>query len=117
MEFDTMARFDIPVVCVISNDSAWGMIKLSEEMARKEYIEKEGHCNVDLSDMRAYEKMPQMWGGHGERINDPGDILPAIKRAVANGKPSIINVQVDKVNMSPVTRSFGKSMMAAREKE
>jgi len=115
MEFDTMARFDMPVVCVISNDSAWGMIKLSEGVARREYIQERGHCNVDLSHMRAYEKMPEMWGGHGERVVDPEEIIPAIKRAVANGKPSIINVQVDKENMSPVTRSFGMAMKAAGE--
>jgi acetolactate synthase-1/2/3 large subunit len=112
MEFDTMARFDISVVCVISNDSAWGMIKLSEGMARKKYIQEKGHCNVELSDMRAYEKMPEMWGGHGELVVDPAEIIPAINRAKANGKPSIINVQVDKENMSPGTRSFGKAMMA-----
>ncbi len=112
MEFDTMARFGIPVVCVISNDSAWGMIKLSEGMARKEYIREKGHCNVELSDMRAYEKMPEIWGGHGELVTDPAEIIPAINRAAANGKPSIINVQVDKEIMSPVTRSFGKAMMA-----
>jgi len=115
MEFDTMARFDMPVVCVISNDSAWGMIKLSEGVARREYIREKGHCNVDLSHMRAYEKMPEMWGGHGERVTDPEEIIPAIKRAVANGKPSILNVQVDKENMSPVTRSFGMAMKAAGE--
>ncbi|MBT3255182.1 MAG: thiamine pyrophosphate-binding protein [Deltaproteobacteria bacterium] len=115
MEFDTMARFDMPVVCVISNDSAWGMIKLSEGVARREYIQEKGHCNVDLSHMRAYEKMPEMWGGHGERVTDPEEIIPAIKRAVANGKPAIINVQVDKENMSPVTRSFGIAMKAAGE--
>lgn len=115
MEFDTMARFDVPVVCIISNDSAWGMIKLSEGMARKEYIQEKGHCHVELSDMRAYEKMPEMWGGHGELVTDPNEIIPAIKRAVANGKASIINVQVDKVSMSPVTRSFGKAMMASGE--
>ncbi|MCG6878609.1 MAG: thiamine pyrophosphate-binding protein [Deltaproteobacteria bacterium] len=115
MEFDTMARFDMPVVCVISNDSAWGMIKLSEGVARGEYIQEKGHSNVDLSHMRAYEKMPEMWGGHGERVTAPEEIIPAIQRAVANGKPSIINVQVDKENMSPVTRSFGMAMKAYGE--
>ena len=100
---------------VISNDSARGMIKLSEEMARKEYIREKGYCNVELSDMRAYEKMPEMWGGHGERVTEPREIIPAIKRAVSNGKPSIINVQVDKENMSPVTRSFGMTMKASPE--
>jgi threonine dehydrogenase-like Zn-dependent dehydrogenase len=43
MELDTTARSGIPAVCVVSNDSAWGMIKLSEGMARKEYMQEKGH--------------------------------------------------------------------------
>ena len=33
MEFDTMVRHNIPVVCVINNDCAWGMIKHSQELS------------------------------------------------------------------------------------
>lgn len=101
MEMDTMARLGIPVVCVISNDSAWGMIKLEQDYAWKEEVEEKGHCNVTLHHMRAYEKMVSMWDGYGEMVTDPANIIPAIKRAAANGKPSIINVEVDKDALSP----------------
>lgn len=101
MEMDTMARLGIPVICVISNDSSWGMIRLVEKYIRPEEVESKGHCNVELHHMRAYEKMATMWEGHGECVTDPTEIIPAIKRARANGKPSIINVEVDKVSLSP----------------
>jgi acetolactate synthase-1/2/3 large subunit len=101
MELDTMARLGIPVVCVISNDSAWGMIRLEQRWVRPEEVERNGQCNVELHHMRAYEKMAAMWEGYGEMVTDPAEIVPAIKRAVANGKPSIINVEVDKVSPSP----------------
>ena len=101
MELDTMERLGIPVVCVISNDSAWGMIRLEQRWVRPEEVEKNGQCNVELQHMRAYEKMASMWDGHGEMVTDPEEIVPAIKRAVANGKPSIINVEIDKVSPSP----------------
>jgi acetolactate synthase I/II/III large subunit len=106
MEMDTMARLGIPVVCVISNDSAWGMIRLAERYIRPEEIETKGQCNVELHHMRAYEKMAAMWDGHGECVTDPKEIIPAIKRAAANGKPSIINVEVDKVSLSPMIAGF-----------
>jgi acetolactate synthase-1/2/3 large subunit len=106
MELDTMARLGIPVVCVISNDSAWGMIKLAEKYIRPEEIEGEGYCNVDLQHMQAYEKIVSMWDGHGERVTDPKEIVPAIRRAVANGKPSIINVETDKVSLSPMIAGY-----------
>jgi acetolactate synthase-1/2/3 large subunit len=101
MELDTMERMGIPVVCVISNDSAWGMIRLEQRWTRPEEVENNGQCNTELRHMRAYEKMVSMWDGYGELVTDPEEIVPAIKRAVANGKPSIINVEIDKVSPSP----------------
>lgn len=108
MEMDTMARVGIPVVCVISNDSAWGMIRLTEKYIRRDEVESRGHCNVELEQMRAYEKMAAMWDGHGERVTDPDEIVPAIRRAAANGKPSIVNVEVDQVSLSPFISGYAK---------
>jgi len=101
MEMETMARLGIPVVCVISNDSSWGMISLVEKHVRPAEIEARGSCNTDLHHMRAYEKIVAMWDGHGEQVTDPEMILPAIRRAAANGKPSIVNVEIDNVSLSP----------------
>ena len=63
MEMDTRARLGIPVVWVISNDSAWGMISLGEQYLRPQEIATWGQCNTDLHPMRAYEKMVAMWEG------------------------------------------------------
>ena len=106
MEMDTMARLGIPVVCVISNDSGWGMIRLTEGFLRTKEVEEKGHCGCELHDLRAYEKMAAMYDGYGECVKDPAEILPAIKRAAANGKPSIINVEVDKVSLSPFIAAY-----------
>jgi acetolactate synthase-1/2/3 large subunit len=108
MEMETMARLGIPVVCVISNDSSWGMISLVEKYIRPEEIEKNGTCNTDLHHMRAYEKMTEIWDGYGEQVTDPNEILPAIKRAAANGRPSIINVEVDNESLSPFIAPYAE---------
>jgi acetolactate synthase-1/2/3 large subunit len=106
MEMDTMARLGVPVVCVISNDSGWGMISLVEKYIRPDEIVTKGQCNTELHHMRAYEKMVAMWDGYGEKVTDPTEILPAIRRAAANGKPSIINVEVDKESLSPFIEGY-----------
>jgi acetolactate synthase-1/2/3 large subunit len=109
MEMETMARLGIPVVCVISNNSSWGMIHMAEKYVRPEEIETKGPCNVALHHMRAYEKMSEMWGGYGEQVTDPEQILPAIRRAAAtvgDGKPAIINVEVDDVSLSPFIAGY-----------
>jgi acetolactate synthase-1/2/3 large subunit len=108
MEMETMARLGIPVVCVISNDSSWGMISLLENFIRPEEIAERGPCNTELHPMRAYEKMVAMWDGHGEQVTDPDEILPAIRRAAANGKPSIVNVQVDNESLSPFIAPYAQ---------
>jgi len=106
MEMETMARLGIPVVCVISNNSGWGMISMAEKYVRPKEIEEKGYCNVTFPHMLAYEKMAEMWGGHGEKVTDPEEILPAIRRAAATGKVSIINVEVDDVSLSPFIAGY-----------
>jgi acetolactate synthase-1/2/3 large subunit len=109
MEMETMARFGIPVVCVISNNSSWGMIHMAERYVRPKEIEEKGPCNVALHPMRSYEKMAAMWDGYGEKVTDPEEILPAIRRAAKvalEGKPSIVNVEVDDVSLSPFIAGY-----------
>lgn len=119
MELETMARYGMPVVCVISNNSSWGMIHMAERYVRPREVEEKGPCNVALHPMRAYEKMAEMWDGYGERVTDPEAILPAIQRAAKvalEGKPSIVNVEVDDVSLSPFIAGYA-NMIKPEEKQ
>jgi acetolactate synthase-1/2/3 large subunit len=106
LEFDTFCRYDIPVVCVISNDSAWGMIKHAEATRRPEQAARSG-VGWELAHMRAYERLADMWEGVGVRVARPEEIVPAIKRAADSGRPAIVNVETDKVHTSPYMASLG----------
>jgi acetolactate synthase-1/2/3 large subunit len=33
-------------------------------------------------------------GGHGEYVEDPNEIRPALERAAASGKPALVNVKI-----------------------
>jgi acetolactate synthase-1/2/3 large subunit len=33
-------------------------------------------------------------GGHGEYVERPGDIRPALERALGAGKPAVVNVKL-----------------------
>jgi len=105
MEFDTMVRHNIPVVCVINNDCAWGMIKHSQELSI-------GCDRLQCAELgtRHYEKVAEALGGHGEFVTKDEEIIPALTRAFASGKPACINVMTDQTITSPATPLFYQSL-------
>jgi len=105
MEFDTMVRHNIPVVCVINNDCAWGMIKHSQEMS----IGSERLQCAELG-IRRYEKLVEGLGGHGEFVTKAEEIIPALERAISSGKPACVNVMTDPTVTSPATPLFYQSL-------
>ncbi len=90
MEFDTALRHDLPIVCVVSNDGCWGMIRHGME----DVYGADRMVGCDLP-TRSYEKVVEALGGHGELVTQPSEIAPAIERALASGKPACVNVLTD----------------------
>jgi acetolactate synthase-1/2/3 large subunit len=91
MELDTLVRHSVPVVAVIGNDGAWAQI-------RGPQIGLYGEARsvaTRLGEATRYDEVAKALGGHGEFVDDPGEIGPAIERGFASGKPAIVNVLVD----------------------
>lgn len=105
MEFDTAVRHNIPIVCVVNNDCAWGMIKHSQELS----IGAERLVCSELG-VRHYEKVVEGLGGYGEFVTRDEDIIPAIRRALQSGKPACINVMTDPTVTSPGTPLFYQTL-------
>lgn len=101
MEFDTAVRHNVPIVCVICNDQAWGMIKHGQEMCYGP-----DRCVASGLGFIHYEKVVEALGGYGELVSRDEDIVPALKRALAAGKPACINVMTDPCVTSPATLMF-----------
>ena len=85
MEYDTAVRFNLPIVGIVGNDAAWGQMMRPQGALYGTYVA------VDLKPTR-YDKMVEALGGHGEFVEKPEDIRPALDRAFASGKPALINV-------------------------
>lgn len=105
MEFDTAVRHNIPIICVVNNDCAWGMIKHSQEMSL-------GRDRVTCAELgiRRYDKMVEGLGGHGELVEKDEDIIPALQRALDSGKPACVNVITDPTVTSPATVIFYQNL-------
>ena len=98
MEFDTAVRHGIPIVCIINNDCAWGMIKHGQEMT----LGKERLQCSELG-LRHYERIVEGLGGHGAFVTKDEEIIPAIEQALASNKPACVNVLTDPTVTSPAT--------------
>jgi acetolactate synthase-1/2/3 large subunit len=88
-EFDTAVRFSLPVIGVIGNDGAWGQM-----MRPQGAIYGWDNLHATLLNYTRYDKVVEALGGHGEYVEDPGDIRPALDRAAAAGKPALVNVKI-----------------------
>lgn len=87
-ELETAARVGANVIVVINCDSAWGM---EARHMRKNVGTTIG---VPLSEVR-YDEVARALGCHGELVDDPSAINPALQRASGSGLPAVIQVQVD----------------------
>jgi acetolactate synthase-1/2/3 large subunit len=95
-ELETAARLKLPFVVVVANDRQWGMIKAAQMAA---YDAR--YIGVDFDDVR-YDQVAQAMGCWGERVEHPREITPALERAVASGKPAVLDVVVDQwANLTP----------------
>lgn len=88
MEYDTALRHNIPFVTVIGNDARWGMIDRPFRKMRGQTF------GCELASRR-YDKIVEAMGGHGEFVEKPEDIAPAIERAIDSGVPACVNVMTD----------------------
>lgn len=98
MELETAARLGLPVIDIIGDDRAFGMIKGAQDTA----FEKR-YCGVDFVDVRL-DKLAEAMGCFGMRVSEPGEVKPALQKAVESGKPAVIDVILDcAANLKPPT--------------
>jgi len=96
MEFNTAIRKHLPIVVVVANDQAWGMIMHSQHLRMGHHINNGTELN-----WTDYHKLVEAMGGFGELVEKPEDIRPALERAFASGKTACVNVKIDQSVISP----------------
>jgi acetolactate synthase-1/2/3 large subunit len=89
MEFDTLVRHRIPIVCVIGNNGIWALEKHPMQMMLGTSVA------TDLAPSTRYDKVVEALGGHGELVDRPSEIGPALDRAFKAGVPACVNVICD----------------------
>ncbi len=89
MEFDTLVRHRVPIVCVVGNNGIWALEKHPMQNMLGTSIA------ADLAPRTRYDMVVEALGGHGELVERPQDIRPALERAFKAGVPACVNVICD----------------------
>ena len=87
MEYDTCIRHNLPITTVMGNDSTWGI----DQTFQLAYYDRA--VATDLRDVR-YDKVVEAMGGYAEYVERPDEVAPAVERALASGRPSLVNAIV-----------------------
>src|SRR5437773_2276370 len=85
MDFETAVRERIPILSCLSNNFSMAIELKVMAVATEKYR------STDISGN--YADMARAFGGYGERVTEPGEIIPAIKRGIEQtrrGKPALL---------------------------
>ena len=101
MEFDTALRYNLPIIAIVGNDARWN----AEHQLQIQNYGEERTVGCDLLPSR-YDKVIEALGGHGEFVQHPDELTPAVERALASRLPACINIAIKSVS-APTFRSNG----------
>jgi acetolactate synthase-1/2/3 large subunit len=91
MDFETAVRERIPIMSVLLNNFSMAIELKVMKVATEKFR------STDISGN--YADMARAFGGHGERVTDPNEIVPAIKRAMVKtqeGVPALLEFITEK---------------------
>ena len=90
LEFDTALRYGLPFVAIIGNDARWN----AEYQLQIQHYGAARTVGCELLPSR-YDRIVEALGGHGECVERPEELAPAVERAIASGRPACVNVAID----------------------
>jgi len=104
-EFATAVQYKVNVITLVINNGMYGTIRMHQE---REYPGRVSGTELTNPDFAGYARV---FGGHGETVTKTAEFAPAFERAVASGKPAIIELKIDPEALTP-----SMSLSAIREK-
>lgn len=88
-ELATAVQYGANVIIVLFNNGLYGTIRIHEENRLEGRVNGTDLTNPD------FLLLAQAYGAHGERVTTTEEFAPAFERALASGKPALIEMVVD----------------------
>ena len=89
LEFDTMARHNLPVVGIVGNNGIWAL-----EHHPMKFLYGYSMA-AELRPATRYDEVAEALGCHSELVTKPEELRPALERAFGSGGPALVNVLTD----------------------
>ncbi|VAV99332.1 Acetohydroxy acid synthase [hydrothermal vent metagenome] len=89
-ELATAVQYDIAVVVIVFNNSAYGNVRRDQQQRYDNHIMGADLQNPD------FVKLAEAFGVTGYRATSPAELRPLLEKALALGKPAVIEVVQDK---------------------
>lgn len=91
-ELETAVRKNLPVVCIVGCDYAWGLeVKVYQQAFGMQSPETEAHWGKGLR----LDKIAEGFGAFGIYVDKAEDVAPAVEAALASGRPAVVQVAID----------------------
>jgi acetolactate synthase-1/2/3 large subunit/sulfoacetaldehyde acetyltransferase len=88
-EIGTAVQNKLDTVCVVMNNGCWG----AEKAYQRDFF-GERYIGADVPNP-PYDKLAQLYGAAGFRVERASELEGALEAALAAGKPAIVDVMVD----------------------
>lgn len=89
-EIATAARYNIPIIQVVINNHVLGMVRQWQTL----FYEKR-YSHTILNDAVDFVKLAEAMGAEGIRVTKKEEVAPALEKAIALGRPVVIDCQID----------------------
>jgi acetolactate synthase-1/2/3 large subunit len=97
-ELMTAVQYGAPLVVIVVNNGMLGTIRMHQE---REYPTRVSATDLANPDFVAFAKS---FGAHGELVERTDDFAAAFERACAAGVPALIELRMDRRQITPVAR-------------
>ena len=94
-EFATAVQYELPIVVLLVNNGMYATIRMHQERLFP------GRVIGTTLESPDFPALAQAYGGFGERVERTEDFEAAFERALASGKPALLELPVDPERISP----------------
>lgn len=96
IELETAVREELPIVVALANNDGWAY-----RSAKQHFFEEYGEEHIhEFQPKIEWDTLAEALGCHGEYVERPAEIAPAFERAFEAEVPSLVNVILDKEQVS-----------------